>query len=376
MISLYYISFYYIGIKLKLAFKGLFKDFKIKLYWILYWIVSSTYLIGTILRSYLTINNTVARFIVLIGSISIGVLIYCLLIFILIDLLRLVFKKVKLSNSLKKYLSQIYCNGISVFLIVIILVCFGGWNARQQVITNYSIDINKSAGENKSLNVVMISDVHVGIGIRENEIDKMVNSINNLNPDIVLFCGDIFDESTPTNLKEYSSKAFKNIESKYGLYGITGNHEYYSNFNESIEYLESGGINILQDKTVKIDNSFYIIGRNDEASLSGTGKKIVELKNELSDADKSIPIIFLNHRPVDIDEAESQGVDLQLSGHTHRGQMFPGNLFTNFLFEDDYGYMKKDDFNLVVSSGYGTWGPPIRVGTKGEIVNIKIKFKD
>lgn len=376
MISLYFISFYYIGIKLKLAFKSLFKDFKIKVYWILYWIVSSTYLIGTILRGYLTINNPIARFIVLIGSISIGALIYCLLIFILIDLLKLVLKKVKFSNSIKKHISKIYCNGISVFLIVIILVCFGAWNAKQQVITNYSIDINKSAGENKSLNIVMVSDIHAGIGIREKEIDKMVNSINNLNPDIVLFCGDIFDESTPTKSKEYSSKAFKNIKSKYGLYGITGNHEYYSNFNESIEYLELGGINILQDKTVKIDNSFYIIGRNDEASLSGTGKKIVGLKDELSDIDKSIPIIFLNHRPVDIDEAESQGVDLQLSGHTHRGQMFPGSLFTNFLFEDDYGYIKKDNFNLVVSSGYGTWGPPIRIGTKGEIVNIKIKFKD
>ena len=94
----------------------------------------------------------------------------------------------------------------------------------------------------------------------------------------------------------------------------------------------------------------------------------------MKDADKTLPIIVLNHRPEQLVEAENENVDLQLSGHTHKGQLFPGNLVTGYLNEKDYGYFKKGDFNLIVSSGYGTWGPPIRIGSKSEIVNIKINF--
>ena len=222
----------------------------------------------------------------------------------------------------------------------------------------------------------MISDVHMGIAIKENGVNEMVNSINKLNPDIVLFCGDIFDENTSTKLKEYSREAFKNIKSKYGVYDITGNHEYGAgDLSETISYFKDANIKFLQDESIKIANSFYVVGRNDPASKRITGQDIKPLRDILKDVDKSLPIIVLNHRPEELQEAETEGVDLQLSGHTHKGQIFPGNLVTNYLNEKDYGYLKKDNFNLIVSSGYGTWGPPMRIGSKSEIVNIKINFK-
>ena len=275
-------------------------------------------------------------------------------------------------NQLNKNLKKIYCNGISVFIIVFILVGFGIWNAQNQVVTNYEVNINKDAGEITSLNVVMISDVHMGITIKENGVNKMVNSINELNPDIVLFCGDIFDENTPTKLKEYSREAFKNIKSKYGVYDITGNHEYSAgDLSETISYFEDANIKFLQDESIKIADSFYIVGRNDPANKRVTGQEVKPLSDILKDVDKSLPIIVLNHRPENLEEAETENVDLQLSGHTHNGQIFPGNLVTNYLNEKDYGHLIKDNFNLIVSSGYGTWGPPMRIGSKSEIVNIK-----
>ena len=221
----------------------------------------------------------------------------------------------------------------------------------------------------------MISDVHMGITIKENGVNKMVNSINKLNPDIVLFCGDIFDESTPTKLKEYSTEAFKNIKSKYGVYDITGNHEYSAgDLSETISYFEDANIKFLQDESIKIADSFYVVGRNDPANRRVTGQDVKPLEEILKDVDKSLPIIVLNHRPENLEEAETENVDLQLSGHTHKGQIFPGNLVTNYLNEKDYGHLKKDNFNLIVSSGYGTWGPPMRIGSKSEIVNIRVNF--
>jgi predicted MPP superfamily phosphohydrolase len=293
-----------------------------------------------------------------------------------VNILRFTSRKIKLSNSIREVLKKIYLKGISVFLIVFILVGFGVWNAQDKVVTNYEINVNKKAGEIKSLNVVMISDVHMGITIKENGVDKMVDSINKLNPDIVLFCGDIFDENTQAKLKEYSREALKNIKSKYGVYDITGNHEYGAgDLSETISYFEGAGIKFLQDEQIKVADSFYIVGRNDPANKRITGEDVKPLKEIMKDVDKNLPIIVLNHRPEQLEEAEKEEVDLQLSGHTHRGQLFPGNLVTSYLNEKDYGYLKKDNFNLIVSSGYGTWGPPMRIGSKSEIVNIKINFK-
>ena len=375
-----YISLcYYIGLKGKKVFLHGCVKFKYKrywlAYWVTYWIIAIAFILSNILRGLLSTDNWATSIVTLIGATYLGVFIYSILIFFVVDVLKFILKKMSIGEPIKQNLKKIYCNGISVFIIILILVAFGIWNAQSQVVTNYEVNINKDAGEITSLNFVMISDIHMGIAIKENGMNKMVNSINDLNPDIVLFCGDIFDENTSTKLKEYSREAFKNIKSKYGVYDITGNHEYGAgDLSETISYLEDANIGFLQDESIKIANSFYVVGRNDPASKIITGQDVKPLSDVLKDVDKSLPIIVLNHRPEDLDEARTENVDLQLSGHTHKGQIFPGNLITKCLNEDDYGYLKKDNFNLIVSSGYGTWGPPMRIGSKGEIVNIKVKF--
>ncbi|AGX45241.1 metallophosphoesterase [Clostridium saccharobutylicum] len=375
VLSLYIMLCYYIGAKGKNIFIKRNVKIKTKIYWSIYWFTILSFLIGSILRGILTIDNWFASTVLLIGAVSIAVFIYSILLFLPVDLAILIIKRIRISKSIKYKLKRLYCGGISIFVIVFIIVGYGIWNAKNQVVTNYDVNINKAAGQLDSLNVVMVSDVHVGIGIREKGIDKLINSINELNPDIVLFCGDMVDESTPTKLKEYSTQAFKDIQSKYGVYDITGNHEYNSgDISKTISFFEEGNVKFLQDEALKINDSFYIVGRNDPAGKILDGQETKPLSDILKDVDRSLPIIVLNHRPERLQEAEGEKVDLQLSGHTHKGQIFPGNIITGLLNEDDYGYMKKDDFNLIVSSGYGTWGPPLRIGTKGEIVNIKINF--
>lgn len=380
ILGLYIILCYYIGAKGKRIILNRKVKFKRRLhwasYWLIYWIIALAFILSNMIKGLLSIENGFLSIFTLVGYIYIGIFIYSVMIFLVVDILRFISKKIKLRGSTREILKKVYLNGISVFIIVFILVGFGIWNAQDKVITNYEVNINKKAGEIQSLNVVMISDVHLGVITKENSVNKMVDAINGLNPDIVLFCGDIYDENTSTKLKEYSREAFKNIKSKYGVYDITGNHEYGAgDLSDTISYFEDANIKFLQDEKIKIADSFYVVGRDDPASKRITGEGMKPLENILKAVDKSLPIIVLNHRPEQLNEAEVENVDLQLSGHTHKGQMFPGNLVTGYLNEKDYGYLKKDDFNLIVSSGYGTWGPPIRIGSKSEIVNIKINFK-
>ena len=379
VLGLYMSLCYYIGLKGKIIFSGGYVKFKHKIYgliyWAIYWILTLAFISSNIFRGILTTDNWITSIVTLIGTTYLGVFIYSIIIFFVVDFIKFVLKRINLNPSIKQKLKKVYCNGISVFIVVFILVCFGIWNAQNQVVTNYEVNINKDAGEINSLNVVMISDVHMGITIKENGINKMVNSINELNPDIVLFCGDIFDENTSTKLKEYSREAFKNIKSKYGVYDVTGNHEYGAgDLSETISYFEDANIQVLQDESIKIANSFYIVGRNDSSNKMVTGQDIKQLSEVLEDTDNALPIIVLNHRPEDLEVAKAENVDLQLSGHTHKGQIFPFNFVTSYLYEKDYGHLIKDDFNLIVSSGYGTWGPPIRIGSKSEIVNIRVNF--
>lgn len=367
---LYMAACYYIGLKGRNIFLYKNKKARIVIYWAIFWFLALSYIISVLCRNFFSVNSMITSVFTTIGTICLAITCYLVIVFPIIDIIRLILKKAGYRGKIKNYLSKLYGNGIAVFIGIFIIVAFGVWNAAHPVVTNYNININKDAGKIKLLNAVVVSDVHMGIGIKESGIDKMVESINKLNPDVVFFCGDIVDESTTSKLKEYFSNSARNIKSKYGIYAITGNHEYLEdNLPETLDYFKKGNIDVIQDNVVKIADSFYVVGRNDPA-----GQNVKPLNLILKNVDKSMPIIVLNHRPIDIKEDEDNGVDLQLSGHTHRGQFFPNNLITKLIYEDDYGYLKKGKFNLIVSSGYGTWGPPIRIGTKGEIVNIKLKF--
>lgn len=301
---------------------------------------------------------------------------YMFLLFVVAGFFRFVFCKIGVGENFTKLVSKIYCRGIIVVVLSVCAVVFGVFNAYDIEIKNYDVSIEKGKSGLERLNVVMFSDTHIGTTVREDEIDEIVEKVNGLEPDIIYLCGDIFDEGTSESLKEYAKNAFSKLKSKYGAFYITGNHEYFSGeSDDTIECIKNSGITVLDDKFELIDNNFYIVGRIDDAVFREKGTRRKELSEIIDGIDKEMPIMLLDHRPIGIMESKENGVDLQFSGHTHAGQVFPINFLSSISNDLNYGYLKDENYNLIVTSGCGTWGVPIRIGSDTEIVNVRVEFK-
>jgi len=234
------------------------------------------------------------------------------------------------------------------------------------------IKINKQVKDFKTLNIVVASDIHMGTIVTNGRVRKLVDMVNGLNPDIILLPGDILDEDLEPVLRRNLGEDISKLKAKYGVYAVNGNHEFIGGAEEADKYLRNHGINLLRDSVAVIDDRFLIVGREDlSVNRIRKRKTIDEL---LSGYNKELPIILLDHQPFKLFEAENAGVDLQLSGHTHHGQLFPFNYLTKKIYEVSWGYKKKGNTNIYVSSGYSGWGPPVRLGSRTEIVNIKLHF--
>jgi predicted MPP superfamily phosphohydrolase len=237
--------------------------------------------------------------------------------------------------------------------------------------TGYDITLDRGDSELTKLRAVFISDTHAGGGARERELDEIVARTNAAKPDIVLLGGDIIDEGTPEYLKRYVARSFSGFESVYGTYYIIGNHDDYRGDTASvISLFEGAGIHCLLDKTVRIDDSFYLIGRDDKPQRK---RPFAELVAEVTE---DLPVIVLDHRPHTRETRRSGRVDLQLSGHTHDGQIFPFHILDPLgLFTLNYGRYEKDGMQVIVSSGAGEYAVPVRFGSPAEIPVIDITLK-
>ncbi|MDQ1264895.1 MAG: Metallophosphoesterase [Bacteroidota bacterium] len=344
-------------------------------YLILFLIVCFSYIIHIVFfRSNPTSFGNIFTYI---GSYWFGAMLYFFLLIVLFDFLRLInhffpfFPYIISSN----YPSAKFYTAISSVITVIIVLTAGYINAINPIVKELNISISKTAGKLKKLRAVIISDVHIGNIIDNGRVTKLVKSINELNPDIVLFAGDILDEEVQSVLKNDSGIPLKNLKSKYGVYAIPGNHEYIAGAERALKYIRTLNINLLVDSIAEIDNSFYIIGRDDRDGFRFAGKKRKQLDSLIENLDKTKPMILLDHQPLHLEDAERAGIDLQFSGHTHNGQIFPINLITKKIYEQDFGFLRKGSTQYYVSCGYGTWGPPLRLGNRPEIVLCHIKFK-
>ncbi len=271
-----------------------------------------------------------------------------------------------------KILNLIALKGFSVFIIAFIITISGYINTKCFYIKQYNITAAKQL--KTPIKITAVSDIHLGTSINKNELEKIVEKINNTNPDIVCLLGDIYDESTSKELLEYSYKCFKNIKAKSGSFYITGNHDLSADHINNIkDGLESSGIKVLiNDYLYLEDLETYIVGINDKRYKESMVYFDIPLHAIMSNVDASKPVIVLSHRPEDIENAKSLKTDLFLSGHTHRGQIFPFNFIASAFNEQFYGIKSKDGFTSIVSSGAGTWGFPFRTVNRSEIIEINI----
>jgi predicted MPP superfamily phosphohydrolase len=275
-----------------------------------------------------------------------------------------------LLGILKYHAQKALCGGLSVFLIAGLITASGFYPPAHIALTPYEISLPAEDTQLKSLNAVMISDAHIGVSIREKELRKIADRINALTPDIVFLLGDIFDEGTTDALKEQASDILSGIRAKYGVYYILGNHDdYMGGTLKQVSYFDTETVTPLIDETRLIDDAFYLIGRADNpekrASLPALEQKI----------NRDLPVILLDHRPTSPNKEGSALVSLQLSGHTHNGQIYPSQLFNFSKNSIRYGLRKINDTELLVSSGVGTYGIPIRIASRSEIVQLKIIFE-
>ena len=354
------------------------------------------FVVFSILIAFMAPASGFRRFMKLLSNYWLGVLMYTIMTVGIADVLRLLLKY-PLKNLNFPGRTLLFGNvgtavvGIICAVIITMVSIYGVINAGNIQTTKYDISIDKKAGKLDSLNVVLIADLHLGYNIGCRQMEQMVEKINAQDPDLVVVAGDIFDnEYEALEDPDRLEKSLRGIQSKYGVYACYGNHDIQEKIlagftfggkekkESSVkmdEFLEKAGITLLRDEYVLIDDSFYLYGRPD---YERPGRGIDERKSAqeiTADMDLSLPVLVIDHEPGELQELADAGVDADLCGHTHDGQLFPGNLTIKLMWENACGYLKKGDMHSIVTSGVGLFGPNMRVGTKSEICEIMMHFK-
>ena len=329
----------------------------------------------SIILAFLPIPSGIKYIISWISAHWMGVFIYLLIFLLMADLIILLSSMLKIIPSPVPQHIRFYA-GLIVILLTVGFVSYGLYNAKQIKLVSYDVQ-TKGGYLSDDIKIVMISDLHLGAVNSEINLEKIVQHINALNTDIVCIVGDIFNDDYKAIKNPYKAMdLLKSITATYGVYASLGNHDGGNTFNEMMEFLEKSGIRLLNDEHVVINDKLILIGRVDPSPIGGFGsleRKDIRDISTLFD-DKNMPIVIMDHTPTKLEQYEGKA-DLVLAGHTHQGQIFPGNLITNAIFTVDYGHYQKDSNSphIIVSSGVGTWGMPIRIGTKNEIVSIILR---
>ena len=353
------------------------------------------FVVFSILIAFMAPASGFRRFMKLLSNYWLGVLVYTIMTVGIADGLRLLIKYPQ-KNVAFPGRELLFSNvgtavvGAVCAVIITTVSIYGMINAGNIQTTKYDISIDKKAGKLDSLNVVLIADLHLGYNIGCRHMEKMVERINAQNPDLVVVAGDIFDnEYEALENPDRLAAILRGIQSKYGVYACYGNHDIKEKIlagftfggkekkESSVkmdEFLEKSGITLLRDEYVLIDDSFYLYGRPD---YERPGRGIDERKSPqeiTEDLDLSLPVLVIDHEPRELQELADAGVDADLCGHTHDGQLFPGNLTIKLMWENACGYLKKGNMHSIVTSGVGLFGPNMRVGTKSEICDIMMHF--
>lgn len=332
------------------------------------------YPVGRFLQNF--IQNVFVDFILFVGAFYLGMMVYFFFLILVIDILRLVNSAIPIfpsfvsNNPAKTYLITFWLVVASTVAITVI----GHINALYPRIRQLEIKLNKPANPLNQVTIVAMSDIHLGTIVRNSTLEHLVEKVNALNPDLILLPGDIVDEDVSSVMEQNMAASLQMLQAPYGVFAVTGNHEYFGGVKKSVDYIQQGNVRVLQDTAVKLGDAFYLIGRKDLTGKSfGDPRK--PLNEILDGVDKNLPLILMDHQPFHLEDAELNGIDLQLSGHTHQGQLFPFNLITNRVYEKSWGYLRIGETQYYVSCGVGTWGPPIRIGNRPEILKITVRFE-
>lgn len=353
------------------------------------------FLFGGLLSVFLgfILPNTISlkRLFTQIGYYWLGFVLYFFISLAIALLIRIIIKTI-----IKEKYDLMLARNITAILVIVFTVgmsLYGMVNSHHLRVTNYEVESLKKSSLDE-MNVVLISDLHLGYNVGLDEMKDMVEKINAQNPDVVILAGDIFDnEFEAIDKPNEIAKVLSNIKTKYGKYATYGNHDIEEKillgftFTWSKEakakvqadermnkFVKDAGFTFLYDSYELIEDSVYVYGRPDGEKINFGNSKRIDALDITSDLDKTKTIICIDHEPGELNDLASAGVDIDLSGHTHNGQIWPGTLTINLFWENAYGLKQIDNMTSIVTSGVGLFGINMRTGCYPEVVNLKIKF--
>ena len=322
------------------------------------------------------------------GNIWLGFFIYySIFVLLMFPVLQIIIKNRKTKDkSLVGWAFQF------AFLAAFVIFVSGLVHAQQPKLVNYDIELENEAAEGESLKIVLLADLHLSVNSKIKATEKMVELVNECDPDIIVIAGDIFT-SNFDGLKDPDkySAALSRMHAKYGVYAVCGNHDVDENLiggfsispisqafrtPEMEKFFADSGFNVLYDESTDIGNGLCTLAGRIDGEKAGDGTADRLSPDELlQNTDKSKPVIVLQHEPIEFKSLADSGADLILCGHTHNGQIFPGNLVVPFFNENGYGVKELYGATTVVTAGVGYYGPPMRLGTDSEVTVINVKFK-
>ena len=349
-------------------------------------LVLYAFLALSLLTSFVIKRDPVHRILKVISNCWLGMYLYFLGFTAILVLLRFIFAHTALTKTWLYSPMGLKAVGLGAILFVTGMCIYGMVHAVHIYTIRYEVPSKKDA----HLKIALVADLHLGYSIGSHQMEEMVEKINAEEPDVVVIAGDIFDNEYDAIYEpDRVADLLAGLKSRYGTYACYGNHDIEEpvlagfTFRQSEkkesdprmdEFLKDANITLLRDEGMLIDGKFYLYGRPD-AHRPGRGIETRKTPDEITAGlDKDKPIIVLDHQPKELQELADAGVDIDLCGHTHDGQMFPGNLTIKLMWENACGYLQKGKMHNIVTSGVGLFGPNMRVGTKAEICPITIYF--
>ena len=352
---------------------------------IIFWIAALSFFVAMFARN-ASLPQWLSSTLNGVGSAWLVFTLYMVLALLVVDITKVVFYQIR------RFLNRF---GFLLSVIVVSGVLYSGYNNyRNPQIKELEIDLRAKAAavvgntENaavvadtisvedsgisvgkKNLKIVAVSDVHLGYSTGKEDLARYVGMINSLLPDIVLIGGDLIDNSVVPLWEQRMYEELLQLKAPMGIYMVPGNHEFISGIEKSVEFLKNTPVVLLRDSVVVLPGGVQLVGRDDRSN-----RNRASLEELMAGVQKGLPVIMMDHQPYELGLKDSLGVDLQLSGHTHRGQIWPMNLLIDRMYDQSHGYRKWENSHVVVSSGLSLWGPPFRIGTESDLWVINVKL--
>ncbi|MCR4582017.1 MAG: metallophosphoesterase [Prevotella sp.] len=289
---------------------------------------------------------------------SVFVLLYIFMLFLALDLGRLV------RLVPRSWVCQNGTTALVLLVVVVGIFVYGNLHYRQKERVTLQLTTEKPLA--RSYRLVMLSDLHLGYHNPRKELGRWIDLINSEKPDLILIAGDIIDGSMRPLLEEQMAEEFRRLSAP--VYACLGNHEYYAGEPKAQQFYRDAGIRLLIDETALVDSAVLIVGRDDRTNRRRMPiEKLVTAAREGQSGSTAYTIV-LDHQPYHLEKSEAAGVDFQLSGHTHRGQVWPISWITDAIYECSWGSHQRGNTRYYITSGIGIWGGKFRIGTQSEYV--------